>query len=101
MLPLDVLIELLDQPGGLQLAGIDIVSAGHRVRRGTGYPALYSTLLADRRAAGQRSTRLIVRLDIPESVAGLVYRRSIGTAAAAATERIINALLQEGCGPAR
>ena len=95
LLPLDVLIGLLDQPGDLHL-GIDVVSAGHRVRRGTGYPALYSTLLADRPAAGQRSTRLVVRLDIPESVAGLAYRRSIGTAAAAATERIINALFQVG-----
>ncbi|WP_428338887.1 type VII secretion protein EccE [Mycobacterium sp.] len=95
LLPLDVLIGLLDQPGDLHL-GIDVVSAGHRVRRGTGYPALYSTLLADRPAAGQRSTRLVVRLDIPESVAGLAYRRSIGSAAAAATERIINALFQVG-----
>ncbi|MBV8861953.1 MAG: type VII secretion protein EccE [Mycobacterium sp.] len=95
VLPLRVLVGLLDQPGDLHL-GIDVVSAGHRVRRGTGYPALYSTLLADRPAAGQRSTRLVVRLDIPESVPGLAYRRSIGAAAAAATERIINALFQEG-----
>jgi type VII secretion protein EccE len=95
VLPLSVLVGLLDQPGDLHL-GIDVISAGHRVRRGTGYPALYSTLLADRPAAGQRSTRLVVRLDIPESVSGLAYRRSIGTAAAAATERIINALFQEG-----
>jgi type VII secretion protein EccE len=95
MLPLSVLVGQFDQPGGLHL-GIDVVSAGHRVRRGTGYPALYSTLLADRPAAGERSTRLVVRLDIPESIAGLSYRRSIGSAAAAATERIINALFQEG-----
>jgi type VII secretion protein EccE len=95
LLPLRVLIGQFDQPGNLHL-GIDVVSAGHRVRRGTGYPALYSTLLADRPAAGERSTRLVVRLDIPESITGLSYRRSIGTAAAAATERIINALFQEG-----
>ena len=95
LLPLRLLVEQFDQPGDLHL-GIDVVSAGHRVRRGTGYPALYSTLLADRPAAGERSTRLVVRLDIPASVAGLTYRRSIGTAAAAATERIINSLFQEG-----
>jgi type VII secretion protein EccE len=93
---LRVLTGLLDQPGGLKLAGIDIVSSGHRVRRGTGYPALYSTLLADRPAAGRRDTHLILRLDLAESVGGLSYRRSVGTAAAAATERIVNALLQEG-----
>ena len=96
MLPLDVLVGLLDQPGVLRLAGIDVVSSGHRVRRGTGYPPLYSTLLADRPAAGRRSTQLIVRLDLADSVPGLSYRKSIGTAAAAATERIVNALLQEG-----
>ena len=94
-MPLRLLVGQFDQPGDLHL-GIDVVNAGHRVRRGTGYPALYSTLLADRPAAGERSTRLVVRLDIPESGAGLSYRRSIGSAAAAATERIINALFQEG-----
>lgn len=96
VLPLRVLVEALDQPGGLRLAGVDVVSAGHRVRRGTDYPALYSTLLADRPAAGARSTRLIIRLDLPASVEGLVYRQSVGTAAAAATDRILTALRQEG-----
>ena len=93
--PLRVLIGLLDQPGGLHL-GVDIVNDGYRVLPGSGYPPLYSTLLADRSAAGQRTTRLVVRLDIPESVAGLTYRQSIGTAAAAASDRILKALLQEG-----
>jgi len=96
VVPLHILAALLDQPGGLQLSGIDVVSSGMRVRRGSGYPPLYSTLLADRPAAGQRTTRLIVRLDINASVAALSYRTSIGAAAAAATERIVNALLQEG-----
>ena len=96
IVPLHILAGLLDQPGGLQLSGIDVVSSGMRVRRGSGYPPLYSTLLADRPAAGQRSTRLIMRLDINASVPALSYRTSIGAAAAAATERIVNALLQEG-----
>jgi type VII secretion protein EccE len=96
LLPLDVVIGLMEQPGGLHL-GIDIATAGYRVRPGTGYPQLYSTLLADRGAAGQRTTHLIVRLDINESVRGLMYRRSIGSAAAAATERIVKALEQQGC----
>ncbi len=95
-LPLDALTALLDQPGGIKLSGIDIVSSGLRVRRGTGYPPLYSTLLADRPAAGQRRTYLVVRLDIANSVRGLAYRSTVGAAAAAATERIINALLQRG-----
>lgn len=95
VLPLEVLTELLQQPGGLNL-GIDIPCAGYRVRAGTGYPQLYSTLLADRGAAGQRTMHLIVRLNISESIRGLAYRRSVGTAAAAATERIIKALQQHG-----
>jgi type VII secretion protein EccE len=96
VLPLGVLSGLLDQPGGLRLAGIDIVNSGQRVRRAEGYPPLYSTLLADRPAAGRRDTKLIVRLDITSSAGALSYRRSIGAAAAATTERIINALRQNG-----
>jgi type VII secretion protein EccE len=95
-LPLDVLASLLDQPGGIRLAGIDVVNSGQRVRRAEGYPPLYSTLLADRPAAGRRDTKLIVRLDITGSAGGLSYRSSIGAAAAATTERIINALRQNG-----
>jgi Putative type VII ESX secretion system translocon, EccE len=72
------------------------VSSGLRVRRGIGYPPLYSTLLADRPAAGQRRTYLVVRLDVEQSAAGLAYRSSVGATAAAATERIVNALLQRG-----
>lgn len=96
LLPLDVVIGLMEQPGGLHL-GIDIVTAGYRVHPGSGYPQLYSTLLADRGAAGQRSTHLILRLNIRKSVRGLMYRRSIGSAAAAATERIVKDLEQHGC----
>lgn len=95
-LPLDALTGLLDQPGGIKLSGIDVVSSGLRVRRGTGYPPLYSTLLADRPAAGQRRTYLVVRLDVANSIRGLTYRSTVGATAAAATERIVNALLQRG-----
>jgi type VII secretion protein EccE len=95
LLPLEVLTQFLDQPGGLRLA-LDIASTGFRVRPGTGYPALYGTLLADRGAAGQRTTYLIVRLEISQSLPGLIYRQSVGSAAAAATDRIVKALEQEG-----
>ena len=95
ILPLDLITDLMDQPGGLRL-GIDIVSDGYRVRAGTGYPQLYVTLLADRGAAGQRSTYLVVRLDITESLRGLIYRRSVGGAAAAATDRLVKELEQAG-----
>ena len=61
-------------------------------------PAAVRTLLADRPAAGRRDTHLIVRLNIGESVRGLSYRHSIGAAAAAATERIVNALSSTASG---
>jgi type VII secretion protein EccE len=95
LVPLTILTQFLDQTGGLHL-GIDIASTGFRVRPGSGYPQLYGTLLADRGAAGQRTTYLIVRLDISRSLPGLVYRKSIGSAAAAATDRIVKALHQDG-----
>ena len=88
VLPLELLAGLLDQPGGLKLS-MQLVFSGHRVRRGSGYPPLYSTLLADRPAAGARAVLLVVRLDIQDSLPGLQYRRSVGEAAAAATERIV------------
>lgn len=34
VLPLHLLRALLDQPRGLKLADIDVVSSGHRIRRG-------------------------------------------------------------------
>ena len=95
VLPTDVLTGCLDQPGGLRCV-IDVVQSGQRVRPGTGYPALYGTLLADRPAAGSRRTWLVVRVDITESVEGLAYRHSLGGAAAAAADRIVTALRQRG-----
>jgi type VII secretion protein EccE len=95
VLPLHVLVQFVDQSGGLRI-GFDIASDGFRVRPEQGYPQLYSTLLAARGAAGQRVTYLILRLDIRESLPGLVYRQSIGTAVAAAADRVIKALQQEG-----
>ena len=95
VLPLHVLVQFMDQPGGLRIV-FDIGSDGFRVRPESGYPQLYSTLLAARGAAGQRVTYLILRLDIRESLPGLVYRQSIGTAVAAACDRVIKALQQEG-----
>src|SRR4051812_8864191 len=51
---------LLDQPGGIGLSGGAGGWSGRRVRRGRASPPLYSTLLADRPAAGQRRTYLVV-----------------------------------------
>jgi len=95
VLPLRILTEHLQQPGGLHL-DIDVVSVGRRVRPSSGYPALYSTLLGARAAIGQRSTVLLLRLNLPASSTGLGYRESVGSAVAGAAERLINGLRQAG-----
>ncbi len=91
---LDTLSGFLDAPGGLRLR-VDMVNAGHRVRRAGGYAQLYSTMLADRSAADIVSY-LFLRMDVAESVSGLEYRASLGSAVAAATERAVSALNHRG-----
>jgi type VII secretion protein EccE len=77
---------------------IDVISHGRRTASDT-YADLYATMLADRPAAGQRSTVLVVRLDTRaiDTSAGLMWRTDTGAAAAAATRRIVRALRQYGC----
>ncbi|MFA4085232.1 type VII secretion protein EccE [Mycobacteroides salmoniphilum] len=97
VLPVQVLLEQLGQPGPLVLASIDVVSAGSRVRRAQGYPSLYSLRLRDRSARGQGRSYVIVRLDIDRSVEGLILRESVEEATAAVAERILCALRQAKC----
>jgi type VII secretion protein EccE len=96
-LPLDVIADHLVQPGPLVLAGIDIVSSGSRVARAHGYPPVYSAVLQEQPAAGQRSTYAIVRLDLARSIQGLALRDTVENATAAVAERLVCALRQQGC----
>jgi hypothetical protein len=79
------------------VAGIDIVSSGSRVGRVHGYPPVYSAVLQEQPAAGQRSTYAIVRLDIARSIQGLALRDTVENATAAVAERLVCALRQQGC----
>ena len=95
--PLGVIAEQLVQPGPLVVAGIDIVLSGSRVGRAHGYPPVYSAVLQEQPAAGQRSTYAIVRLDIARSIQGLALRDTVENAIAAVAERLVCALRQQGC----
>lgn len=95
--PLAVIADQLTQPGPLVMAGIDIVSAGSRVAGASGYAPVYSAVLTDQSAAGQRDSYAILRVDLAASTHGLALRDSVEDAAAATAERLICALRQHNC----
>ncbi|MCS3853328.1 type VII secretion protein EccE [Tsukamurella ocularis] len=95
-LPLVTVAELLRQHGGLELAGLDVVSAGRRTST-TEYAHVYDAVVGERPSVGQRATWLVLRLDPDQCAAALGWRVDTGQAAAAATERIRLAIEATGC----
>lgn len=94
--PLTVIAEQMSRFGlGVD---VDVITHGRRTAGDT-YAQLYATMLADRPAAGQRNTILVVRLDAraSDTTAGLMWRTDTGAATAAITRRIVRALRQSGC----
>lgn len=94
--PLTVIAEQMRRYGlGVD---VDVITHGRRTAGDT-YAQLYATMLADRPAAGQRSTVLVVRMDTraSDTTAGLMWRTDTGAATAAITRRIVRALRQSGC----
>ncbi|BBY46913.1 hypothetical protein MARA_03430 (plasmid) [Mycolicibacterium arabiense] len=77
---------------------VDVIAQGRRTS-GDSYGQFYAQLLADRPAAGQRSTMLVIRMDTrsPDTTAGLMWRTDTAAAVAAVTRRITRALRQSGC----
>ena len=95
-LPLSVIAEQMQRFGlGVD---VDVIAQGHRTASDS-YGQFYATLLADRPAAGQRTTVLVIRMDTrsPDTTAGLMWRTDTAAAVAAATRRITRALRQNGC----
>lgn len=93
--PLTVIAEQMQRFGlGVD---VDVISQGRRTASDS-YAQLYTTLLADRPAAGQRTTMLVIRMDTrsPDTTAGLMWRTDAASAAAAVTRRITRALRQRG-----
>ncbi|MCH9729752.1 MAG: type VII secretion protein EccE [Actinomycetia bacterium] len=77
---------------------IDVITQGRRTANDS-YGQFFATVLADRPAAGQRTTVLVIRMDTRSSdtAAGLLWRTDTSAAIAAATRRITRALRQHGC----
>lgn len=97
VVPLDAIGSLLRQFGGLELDSIDVVSAGSRVAPDGRYTPRYDEVIGDRPAVGDRHTWLILRLCPQACLNALAYRGDVGVAVAAATERIRQAAVREGC----
>lgn len=95
-LPLSVIAGQMQRVGlGVD---VDVVAQGRRTASDN-YGQFYAQLLADRPAAGQRSTILIIRMDTraADTAAGLMWRTDAAAAVAAVTRRITRALRQSGC----
>ncbi|MBV8348348.1 MAG: type VII secretion protein EccE [Mycolicibacterium sp.] len=97
MAPLRVVSSLLQQFGGLELACVDVVSTGRRTVESSRFSATYDESVGDRPAVGLRHTWLVLRLCPQACLAALAYRGDAAAAAAAATERIRQAVLRAGC----
>jgi type VII secretion protein EccE len=94
--PLSVVAGLLRQFGGLELASVDVVSAGQRTSPAA-FSATYDEIIGDRPAVGMRHSWLVLRLCPQACLAAMAYRGDATAAAAAATERIRQAVVRSGC----
>lgn len=95
-LPLSVIAEQMQRVDlGVD---VDVIEQGRRTASDS-YGQFYAQLLADRPAAGQRTTSLVIRMDTrsPDTTAGLMWRTDTAAAVAAVTRRITRALRQRGC----
>ncbi|MDP7707373.1 type VII secretion protein EccE [Mycobacterium sp. TY815] len=96
-LPLQACAALMEQFGGLELHSIDVVSDGARMAPDGWFTARYDEIIGDRSAVGMRRSWLILRLRPQACLQAIAYRGSVANAAAAATERIRQALVRAGC----
>jgi type VII secretion protein EccE len=96
IVPLQVVASLLRQFGGLELASVDVVSAGRRTANAAFAP-IYDEIIGDRPAVGLRQTWMVLRLCPQACLAAVAYRGDAAAAAAAATERIRQAVVRSGC----
>jgi type VII secretion protein EccE len=95
--PLQMCGALLEQFGGLELHSVDVVSDGTRTAPNGRFTPRYDEIISDRAAVGMRRTWLILRLRPQACLKAMVYRGSVAEAAAAATERIRQAAVRDGC----
>lgn len=100
-LPVAAIAESLRQ-FDLTLAGIDIISIGARraAERHHSYAPVYSGLVGNHPAMGQRRTWVVARLDATRSAPAIIWRESIAATLSAAVEGIAQELTGRRC-PAR
>lgn len=96
-IPLQVCGALLEQFGGLELHSVDVVSDGTRTAADGWFTPRYDEIISDRPAVGMRRTWLVLRLRPQACLTAIAYRGSVAQAAAAATERIRQAAVRDGC----
>lgn len=94
---LQVCGALLEQFGGLELHSVDVVSDGTRTAADGWFTPRYDEIISDRPAVGMRRTWLVLRLRPQACLQAIAYRGSVAQAAAAATERIRQAAVRDGC----
>lgn len=95
--PLDAIESRLRQFAGLELHSVDLVQVGSRVAGDGSYTPKYAEIVGDRAAVGERRSWLVLRLCPQACLAAMLYRGDAATAAAAATERVRQAVLRAGC----
>lgn len=95
--PLDAIESRLRQFAGLELHSVDLVQVGSRVAADGSYTPKYAEIVGDRAAVGERRSWLVLRLCPQACLAAMLYRGDAATAAAAATERVRQAVLRAGC----
>ncbi|ODQ95459.1 type VII secretion protein EccE [Mycolicibacterium holsaticum] len=96
-IPLQAIESRLRQFAGLELHSVDVVQVGSRVAGDGGYTPKYAEIVGDRAAVGDRRTWLVLRLCPQACLAAMLYRGDAAAAAAAATERVRQAVLRSGC----
>lgn len=96
VVPLAVVSGLLHQFGGVELASVDVVTAGRRTSAAR-YAPIYDEIIGDRPAVGIRQTWLVLRVCPQACLAAMAYRGDVAAAAAAATERMRQAVVRSGC----
>lgn len=95
--PLDAIESRLRQFAGLELHSVDLVQVGSRVAGDGSYTPKYAEIVGDRAAVGERRSWLVLRLCPQACLAAMLYRGDAAAAAAAATERVRQAVLRAGC----
>ena len=96
-IPLEAIQSRLRQFAGLELHSVDVVQVGSRVAADGSYTPKYAEIVGDRAAVGDRRSWLVLRLCPQACLAAMLYRGDAAAAAAAATERVRQAVLRAGC----